>query len=824
MQHLPPSSSPVPRSFSSSSTQFPRSISVNSSSSQVRDYAAPPVYSSSNLPIEFLSLWEAYSLSSSLYSSFHFHSSLSAISYYLFVPWLFSPCIFPRLVNLSILKQHYTAIWNYSFIVSSINSSPSAPEIIGLLLNDPSQFLLLSEIALHWVVNASLNTPKLFIPRYSIRLINVPLTQPQDFLSRHDQLVSLRAFVLKSSKIRLLTASDSEASTREIQSITTNQLTRDIFVKRISESDDLCELTLTTPLLVTLTGSLVYECEAGNFISLVGIAKTKKEQETQEILHIKLYAIHVLNLNQMGAESVSIIERVFNNSDSVHLFSFLYNEIYNKEDTLGVLVQSISPEVAGQEMIKAAILLAMVGGNEANYSLKLAEIRSNIHILLLGESKTDLSITKALLSSAVWAPRHVLLDFETLPESLQALGMTYENNKKTMTAGPLCEADQALLVVPDLDSIKPWHRWNIQTAQEQQCVHWRRRRVPARIALLASAKPKDDKLDSGASVSQNLFKRLTPAQIDSFDLVFRIAEQRSLSIDLKTARSVIESFQTSAKVKSAPGASRPINNNQTPSLSLRTSNSGMRMTPSPLQSPSPRSSTPIGSPASDSAHSHSVHSQGNTVNNRARASKIGKLRTRLESCASSISLVTKPALRLYLSYCRRYVHPRLDPAAHKEIQKFIQQVENASTTNPHKFPSNRAAGAAELATLIRMTEARAKLEWRNIAMAEDAIEAIEIFKEGHSDLFPDSLQTIDFRKTTQQLVKSKPKRIAAIKAALESRLAQEVNNCFSQQQIMELCELCKFGMQEGEVRDFIAELNGLGILIKRGENYEFVTT
>lgn len=67
------------------------------------------------------------------------------------------------------------------------------------------------------------------------------------------------------------------------------------------------------------------------------------------------------------------------------------------------------------------------------------------------------------------------------------------------------------------------------------------------------------------------------------------------------------------------------------------------------------------------------------------------------------------ALRKYISYARRYVHPRMSEAAANVLQKFYLRIRAQHATRDSTPITNR-----QLESLIRLAEARARLELRDL--------------------------------------------------------------------------------------------------------------
>jgi len=77
----------------------------------------------------------------------------------------------------------------------------------------------------------------------------------------------------------------------------------------------------------------------------------------------------------------------------------------------------------------------------------------------------------------------------------------------------------------------------------------------------------------------------------------------------------------------------------------------------------------------------------------------------------------------YVGYARKFVHPNLSPEAAQVIQNFYLELRKQ-----HQTQDSTPITTRQLESLIRLTEARARLELRELATKEDAEDVVEIMK------------------------------------------------------------------------------------------------
>ncbi|KAJ3610313.1 hypothetical protein NHX12_022406 [Muraenolepis orangiensis] len=119
------------------------------------------------------------------------------------------------------------------------------------------------------------------------------------------------------------------------------------------------------------------------------------------------------------------------------------------------------------------------------------------------------------------------------------------------------------------------------------------------------------------------------------------------------------------------------------------------------------------------------------------------LSERLQVPASeSLDVIPACLLRKYVSYARQYVHPTLSPEAALTLQEFYLslrvQAQSADST---------PITTRQLESLIRLTEARARLELRETAVKSDAEDVVEIMKHSLADTYSDGLGILDFQRS-----------------------------------------------------------------------------
>ncbi|GAM24728.1 hypothetical protein SAMD00019534_079030, partial [Acytostelium subglobosum LB1] len=167
-------------------------------------------------------------------------------------------------------------------------------------------------------------------------------------------------------------------------------------------------------------------------------------------------------------------------------------------------------------------------------------------------------------------------------------------------------------------------------------------------------------------------------------------------------------------------------------------------------------------------------------------------------------------LRKYISYAKKYVFPVLSEDAIKVIQEFYLDLRDRSTKQDSAPVTTR-----QLESLIRLSEARAKLELREEVTKDDALDVVEIMKESIMEVFEDEYGKVDFRRTSRMGKSSMVKKVSAL-------LSKECNKTgvdeYTDNQIYKLMKDNKMPLEN--FTEILETLNHQGFVLKKGGKYK----
>ena len=130
-----------------------------------------------------------------------------------------------------------------------------------------------------------------------------------------------------------------------------------------------------------------------------------------------------------------------------------------------------------------------------------------------------------------------------------------------------------------------------------------------------------------------------------------------------------------------------------------------------------------------SNHILNIHTgiQSNHQKNNSNLEQDGSLKMNLKAAPPKSDIIPPSLLRKYISYARTHCSPRLSPEASLVIKEFYMELRNKNRKDGTPVTTR------QLESLLRLSEARAKCELRDIVTMNDAKQVIEIMK---SSLYP----------------------------------------------------------------------------------------
>ncbi|KAK7196413.1 DNA replication licensing factor MCM8 [Novymonas esmeraldas] len=181
------------------------------------------------------------------------------------------------------------------------------------------------------------------------------------------------------------------------------------------------------------------------------------------------------------------------------------------------LTASVAPSIFGMEEVKEALLLAIVGGNRDKNG---GETRSSIHVLLVGDP--GLGKSQLLRAACAVAPRSAFVCAHTSSSCGLTITLTRDpvSGETTFEAGAVVHGDGGITCLDEIDKGVQEHKALLEV-MEQETVSLAKAgmifSMPVRTSVLAAGNPIGGRFDTSKSLAANV--NLSPALLSRFDII-----------------------------------------------------------------------------------------------------------------------------------------------------------------------------------------------------------------------------------------------------------------------------------------------------------------
>ncbi|CCW68718.1 unnamed protein product [Phytomonas sp. Hart1] len=360
------------------------------------------------------------------------------------------------------------------------------------------------------------------------------------------------------------------------------------------------------------------------------------------------------------------------------------------------LIRSIAPSIHGREDIKLGLLLAMMGGIPKDVGGDQSHrIRGDINVLMVGDPGCAKSQFLKFVEKT--ADRSVF----TTGRGSTAVGLTASVHKDGVTGdfvlegGALVIADRGCCLIDEFDKMSDQDRTSIHEAMEQQTISVAKGGIittlSARCCIIAAANPIGGRYDPSSSFDTNV--NLTTPILSRFDLLFVVRDEVNVVQDEKLA-----AFICNSHIRNHP-RSREEDRRRRRELHEELSRQRYAMEKATTD---------------EEYNAYMV--------------RVQELRRSMEvqnefedEDPNTDKPLSQALLKKYILYAKSYCHPRISNIDINTIPRLYTELRQESKHG------GIAITVRHMESIIRLSEAHARLHLREFVIQEDVTAAISLF-------------------------------------------------------------------------------------------------